>query len=337
MMYVGAQKGDWVTETTYRYVGSNKGDLMFAAPVQRNWLPCCLALLALLLLGLLLFFLIGFTTTTTFAVGHIGTCLFWGDPHVLTFDGARPSFYGDGEYWIVHNDKVKIQGRYMGTKYTLGLAATQKVAISGPFVDNHKIEVEPMEKAFGGAILVDGVEVLPNFGSLSVGGAIIKYDDSGELVDQATSKWQKHIVHMDLPEGISMTVYRWGNYLDLKINMPPMETDGGCGNFNGNVDDDTTQAIFERVGARVPASDMLFSRGTSAEFTPEEKEMLQKYCSSVTVANAKLHCVKELPAGVSEEGINACIFDQCFGMNEHALQTAKQFASEEVRKNIGLE
>merc|ERR1719296_246929 len=84
----------------------------------------------------------------------VRSCLLWGDPHLVSFDGARPSFYGNGEYWIVKNDDVHTQGRFMGTKYTYGLAATQKVAIGGRFLKNHIIEVEPMEHKYGGHLQV---------------------------------------------------------------------------------------------------------------------------------------------------------------------------------------
>mmetsp|Transcript_97480 Transcript_97480/g.203446 ORF Transcript_97480/g.203446 Transcript_97480/m.203446 type:complete len:442 (+) Transcript_97480:65-1390(+) len=338
IIYVGSEQGDWVTETTYRFVGEGQGDLMFVSPVQRNWIPCLLAFLGLLLLSTVLVIWSPQSTTTTFAPGHLGTCLFWGDPHLQTFDGARPSFYGDGEYWIVKNPSVKIQGRYMGTKWTLGLAATSKVAVSGPFIDNHLIEVEPMEKDFGGAILLDGVEVLNKFGTLKFSGARITYDDQGELVDEATSKWKKNIVHMDLPKGISMTVFRWDNYLDLKITMPPMETDGSCGNFNGDASDDTVEAIFDRVGARVDKEDLLFSRGASISMSSQAEDMLRKYCVGDKLQNATNECLKEIPATArTTEEVSACTFDHCFGMNAHALQIAKQFATEKERENLGIE
>jgi len=339
MTYVGGDKGDWIAETTYRYVGSGKGDLSFVTGTQRNWCPCITAALCLLLLGILAFIFLGtFVTTTTYSAGSIKECLFWGDPHVQTFDGGRPSFYGDGEYWIVKNDDVHIQGRYMGTEYTLGLAATQKVAVGGPFVNNHVIEVEPMQQAFGGRILIDGVEVLKNFGTISVGGATVTYNDQGTLVDEAASIWDKNIVHMDLPQGISMTVYRWGNYLDLKMAMAPLAggQDGSCGNFNGDASDDTTEAIFNRIGARVAPGGNMFSTRATVQFTPQMGEMLREHCPVETLTRVDKECHAELSNPTTIE-INACLFDGCFGSNEHALQTAKQYVSAAERKRIGLD
>jgi len=345
MAVVGYGAGDWVTETTYKFVGGGRGDLSIVTPTKRNFMPC-LALVALLVLGVVGVLLVATPAPTTTMKAVVDPqpqakeCVFWGDPHVVTFDGGRPSFYGDGEYWIVRNDLVKIQGRFMGTKYTFGLAATQKVAVGGPFIGNHVIEVEPMEKEFGGSILVDGEPVLAQYGTYSVGGvATLTYDGVGELPDMAASQWTKNIVHMYLPQGVSLTVYRWGNYLDLRIKMPPLRggQDGSCGNFNGDPADDTTQAIFERVGVRVGQGEMLFKNRATIVFTPEMEDMLRTNCPAQDLLASREHCQKELPQEASTIQMNSCLFDWCFGMNEHALRTAKTYATPEERVALGVE
>mmetsp|Transcript_67993 Transcript_67993/g.195177 ORF Transcript_67993/g.195177 Transcript_67993/m.195177 type:complete len:417 (-) Transcript_67993:307-1557(-) len=344
MAFVGVGFGDWVTETTYKYVGGGRGDLSIVTPTKRNFMPC-LALVALLVLGVVGVLLVATPAPTTTMKAVVDPqpqakeCVFWGDPHVVTFDGGRPSFYGDGEYWIVRNDLVKIQGRFMGTKYTFGLAATQKVAVGGPFIGNHVIEVEPMEKEFGGSILVDGEPVLAQYGTYSVGGvATLTYDGVGELPDMAASQWTKNIVHMYLPQGVSLTVYRWGNYLDLRIKMPPLRggQDGSCGNFNGDATDDTTAEIFKRIGARVGTSDMLFSKRAEVSFTVEEMQMLREHCSPQMIVEGELECRKELGQNASTTQVNACVFDVCFGMNEHALRSAEVYSTAEERDELGI-
>jgi len=260
---------------------------------------------------------------------EIKTCLFWGDPHIVSFDGARPSFYGNGEYWIVKNDKVHIQGRYMGTKYTYGLAATQKVAIGGPFLEGHKIEIEPMEHTYGGQIKVDGSPVLSTFGEYRIGNiATIDYNGNGELVDEAASVWTTRAVHLSLPMGVHMTVFRWGNYIDMKITMPKLEggVDGSCGNFNDDASDDTPSEIFKRVGARLTHSDTLFSTPLHVEISSEEKQMLQKQCPQNTLTEARSSCVQQIQ-GANDAQVESCSFDVCFGMNEHALRSAKNYAT----------
>lgn len=260
----------------------------------------------------------------------VKTCLFWGDPHLVSFDGARPSFYGAGEFWIVKNDQIHIQGRYMGTKYTYGLAATQKVAIGGPFLHGHTIEVEPIEHAYGGHILVDGTPVLKDFGQYRIGNfATIDYNGQGKLVDEAASVWTTRAVHLSLPMSVRMTIFRWGNYLDLKLEMPkPVGgLDGSCGNFNNDPSDDTPAAIFQRIGARVPPSELMFNTNAIVQITAEEVAMLRTQCPSRTLASARSECQRELGQQATDVQIQACSFDVCFGMNEHALRVAKNYAT----------
>jgi len=346
LTFVGTGRGDWITETTYKYVGAGAGDLTVVT-TSRSYMPmACLAAVAVALATLLLVaLLIAPTPSSTIKTAGPSTtlaprpppmrktCSFWGDPHIVTFDGARPSIYGDGEFWIVKHSDVKIQGRYMGTAYTYGLAATQKIAVGGPFLGGHTIEVEPMETAYGGHILVDGQVVLSTFGNYTVGNNVakIRYDGIGELPDKAASKWESRIVHMELPKGITFTVFRWGNYLDLTLEMTPLEggQDGSCGNFNGDATDDTTAEIFKRIGARVGTSDMLFSKRAEVSFTVEEMQMLREHCSPQMIVEGELECRKELGQNASTTQVNACVFDVCFGMNEHALQTAKKYATPE--------
>lgn len=265
-------------------------------------------------------------------------CLFWGDPHILSFDGARPSFYGDGEFWIVKNKNVYIQGRYMGTQYTYGLAATNKVALGGPFLKGHTIMVEPMDN--NGKIFVDGQEVCRNRGcsySVANGLATIRHDDVGQLVDQAASQFERHMVHIDLPLGIQLTVFRWTNYLDLDLRMPKLDggVDGSCGNYNGNAEDDTTQAIFQRIGARIQDGEMLMKHRAVVTFSSEEYDMLMQ-CAVDIRTSARQKCEKELETSrPTENELHACMFDECFGMNEHALRTARTFASKEDRIAAG--
>lgn len=255
--------------------------------------------------------------------------MFWGDPHIQTFDKARPSFYGEGEFWIVKSATVHIQGRYMGTVYTHGLAATNKIVVGGPFLKGHTIAVGPLEGE-GSGIFVDGKPELSSLSStFNVHGlATLTYDSSGKLVDEAQSKFGKHIVHMDLPLGVRVTVDRWKNYLDLKIQMTPQpDQDGSCGNFNGSPADDTTEAIFGRIGARVAPDDLLFHEHTHVHFTPEMWKMMLADCAPEKLKHGKSKCQTEMPASeMKSKEMNACIFDHCYGANEHALRYAKTFA-----------
>lgn len=332
MHYVGDGCGEYVPEVNYRYVGHGMGHFMVQRRVGYFW-PVLACTVVLSIIVTVLLFLIPGPTTTTYKFSRSTPpprgrreCLFWGDPHVKTFDGARPSFYGSGEFWIIKNDDVKVQGRYLGTKYTHGLAATNKIVVSGDFINGHKIEVGPVE---GGHISVDDVNVLPELGGIYDlrGFGVIRYNGIGELVDEAQSNYTKRIVHMDLPNAVTITVYRWSNYLDLKLEMPKMVVDGSCGNWNDDPMDDTTEEIFKRIGARIAPGENIFDRRTEVEVTPEMVEMLQTKCPMGTMRIAEQECHSTLASEMQDSlQMQACLYDVCFGDNEHALRTAKTFA-----------
>jgi len=363
MTFVGAGGGDFKTETTYKYVGAGQGDILFLTQKRKTYygLAACLAVLVTIAVAISMSQgtpvstmkaaqLVSSTmapigvpppqsepTTTTPAPPK--TCMFWGDPHVVTFDEARPSFYGDGEFWIVKNSQVSIQGVYRGTQYTYGLAATHKVAIGGAFIGNHIIEVEPMED--DGKIMIDGKEICKNLGTNYENENpnfpfTIVHDDVGVLPDRAASQFKRHIVHISLPMGIKMTVFRWTNYMDLTIEMQPLPggQDGSCGNFNGDPSDDTTPLIFERVGVRIADGEMLFNNRSPDAWSVEEAEML-KTCDSQTYADAQLTCKEEIKGALTTTMLHECMFDLCFGMNEHALRTARTFATEADKAAAG--
>jgi hypothetical protein len=336
MTFVGTGQGDYITETSYKYVGRGAGIFSMVAP-RRSFLPqlCGALSLVLVIILVILFWPTEDPTTTTTSMAAVlapvkGTCEFWGDPHIKSFDGARLSFYGDGEFWVVKSDKIKIQGVYMGTKWTHGLAATSKIVVSGPFIGNRKIVVGSLET---GPITVDGVPVLTTFPSTytlqGVMSGTLSYNNQGQLVDKADhDPASSKILHMALPGQVNIEVMRWENYVDLKIEMPKQTSqDGSCGNFNGRADDDTTAAIMQRIGARVADGDLLFQHRHTVDFTQEMQAMLEAQCVGAALTKATTECQQELPApsAASKNTMNSCLFDHCFGYNQHALRTAKTY------------
>jgi len=192
-----------------------------------------------------------------------------------------------------------------------------------------------MESGEDGKIKVDDVPVCNTLGchydlvhdDKQLG--TIDFNTEGELPDSAASQFKREIVHLDLPLGVSLTVFRWTNYMDLIIKMPQLEggQDGACGNFNGQVEDDSVRAIFDRIGARVGAGELLFSHRVDVEFTMEEVDMLNT-CPDAGLEDARSKCKMELEGtNPTTNQLHACMFDRCFGMNEHALRTARTFAS----------
>jgi hypothetical protein len=114
MSYVGMGGGSWVQETTYKYVGPGYGD--FEGTWRQPGAPWCLGLVVLALVVVLVVLLVGVGGTTTTTVKSnfvppiptlppappVGECIMWGDPHVQSFDGGMPNFYGEGEFGLFH-------------------------------------------------------------------------------------------------------------------------------------------------------------------------------------------------------------------------------------------
>jgi len=338
MTFVGAGWGDYVTETTYKYVGAGAGNLTFMSrPVYLcgRVTICIVAPLIILLLVIVLLLrpvTTSSTTTTSWPTNRpeviisnptIGECTFWGDPHIKTFDGGRPSFYGDGEFWILKSRDIFIQGRYQGTKYTEGLAATNKVIVSGPFIQGRRITVGTIES---GVFMLDASPICSTFPcSYRIGTlANIEYNSQGSLVDEATASWQRRIVHLILPNNIRMDIYRWANYLDLRITMPRpnFPIDGSCGNFNGILADDSTVAIMDRMGARVEQGQNLFGSRIEVGWTPTEEKLLSM-CPRDKYTRAQGHCNQVFRNTATDRQQKSCMLDYCWGDNHHALRMAK--------------
>lgn len=260
-------------------------------------------------------------------IARMGECIFWGDPHIRTFDGGRPSFYGDGEYWIVKSSQVYIQGRFRGTAYTEGLSATNKIIIGGPFLQGHTIAVGTIES---GEFLIDGAPACSNFPSRCgiPGLASITYSSQGDLPDEAgTSQGQsgpRRIAHIRLPLKVTVEVYRWNNYLDLRITLPSsIQPDGCCGNFNGNPADDSSMAIMERQAARVRKGENMFGHRVEVGWTATEEKLLSM-CAADKRQRAEQYCHGVFGGEGTVRQHKSCYLDYCWGDNHHALREAKR-------------
>jgi len=338
--YVGAGHGDFAPQPAgYNYVGQGAGSYTKEVTTSfYGWKlrPCCIALLCLLLLLPLLWLLLprGGTTESVPSepqiqvktpspmpapvlppppppTNPVGVCTVFGDPHVLTFDQKRADYYSPGEYWIVKSDKVKIQGRYLPTRMTSGLACAKVLAVG---FKGHKIFVSSTTATF------DGKPILTAFNSnFNLAGVVeMQYNGVGVLLQKGRQGKALHIVHIKLfdgtPEGIIIQVNRWnepseGHYINIRITMHPQPgQDGHCGNFNGNpVDDDRVQ-VRSRLGKTgVPPGDLLFKTKTPvvAANRPDINN-----CEASKLETARSLCKKKEGKLIPSMG---CLVDVCFG------------------------
>ena len=314
MTFVGAGMGSYTTETTYKYFGAG-GEFAYVTPKRSIFGIVAGGVCTVLVLVVVLIIILMPTTTTTTPppLGPPGSCLMWGDPHVETFDHSFPNFFEEGEFWVVKSPMVYLQGRFLATPFTKGLAATHAIAVGGPFMQGHTIIVGPMDN---GQILIDGQPACVGFPSTCgiAGVATVSYNSEGKLVDSAQSHLVKHIVHIDAPLGVHLQVMRWANHINVKITMRPRAggQDGVCGNFNGNADDDTTEQIMARAG-RVPPNECIFHHQTPPKPPPNTQ------CPDGKMVQAKILCKKERPEATGEL-LQACAFDVCIGGPQYAAQ-----------------
>merc|ERR1740120_678722 len=377
LSYVGSGCGDYIQETTYRYVGCGAGEFEVVTPKKTNYFFFFAGGVGALLLVVLVLLLMpqpATSTTTTSGLPYdcdaglanaqrgwsiskkawccthankgctttqaptpkppspVKVCTLWGDPHVIAFDqvgtdkNQASSFYGDGDFWLVKSDTVHIQGRFEGTRYTEGLAATNQIAVGGPFLHGHKIEVGTRDS---GVLTVDGQPVMSAFpGSYSGDGFTLSYNGLGHVPDVVPEGNEKRIVHMALPLGVHVRVYQWSNYVEVQVQMSAQPgQDGVCGNFNGNLHDDTTQAIIQRIGARVRPSESLLSGSAKIDFTEQMRKMMEAECPTATRSAAQGSCTRELAELATVPNlVSSCMFDTCFGMNVRARSHAKTYA-----------
>lgn len=240
---------------------------------------------------------------------------------------SATSFYSSGDFWLVKSASVHIQARFEATKYTEGLSATNRIAVGGPFLQGHRIELGTHDS---GVSTVDGDPVLGAFPSGFTSDIFnLRYDDDAmEPPDMLPKKNKKRVVHMSLPLGVSVTVYRWENYLDVRIRMPPRPgQDGVCGNGNGDAGDDSTRRIMARLGSsRVDVGDELLSGRPEIDYTPQMAKMMEAECAVSLQARGQDLCRRQLGRAAPVNETRSCMFDYCFGVNVHARSDAKGYS-----------
>jgi len=257
--------------------------------------------------------------------GPKGYCLAWGDPHLETFDHTFVDIFSEGEFWLVKSKEVLIQSRLMATPYTSGLAATHSIVVGGPILQNHRLEIMPLEN--GGQILWDGKAILKDFPSTFLTGCCgeIRYDGTGDLVDVSmlakSNGMGARIVHVDLVKDVKVEVMRWANHINVRVVLSQgFDVDGLCGKFNNDPADDTHNKIRLRIGGRVPANELLFHDGP-IEVHPLKKRYTLDDCDPNRMASARSTCLQDRPENMGVL-LEDCVFDVCFGGQQYAAEDA---------------
>lgn len=168
--------------------------------------------------------------------------------------------YDRGDFWLVKNDWVQIQGRYnVSAEFGGSRSGLSALAIGGPIVgDEGKLLVEPKT----GAVTFFGERVRPvqeYMKDTSAGRVQARtYFDAFTEGGVAPSG-----VDLSLPGNVFVQVRRYNTHLDAKITMPHSAgmVDGQCGNFNGDPHDDSLDEIQERMNTvGIAADDLLFEK-----------------------------------------------------------------------------
>jgi hypothetical protein len=263
------------------------------------------------------------------------SCTIWGDPHINVFDSglfglpkvAPVGMYTTGDYWLVQNTHVEIQGWYGVTVYTpSGQSALVGLAVGGTFLKNHTLIIEPTDD--GGLITWDGTEILSTFPSTFTIPRLINvsYTPGTKHIDDVEIGYAVKLLTVLLPSTVQLTVNRWPKHIDVIIQMPQLVDgqDGHCGNFNLDVDDDTTELIMQRIGSPVASGDLLFAP-LSSSISPQDSQphapLTLADCDSQRKVEATQLC--EATGHKADSNLlDACIFDVCFGGKEFAKQDA---------------
>jgi len=242
--------------------------------------------------------------------GPSGTCVVWGDPHILTFDKKRVDFYTPGEYWIVKSSTVFIQGLYRPTHATSGLSVMKQIAFGGPFMQGHKLIIGCTTASY------DGQPVLAGFPSNFQNNLVqATYDGNGATMQDGRSGKALHIVHLTLPLGVNVQINRWiepaeGNYINAKITMSAQpQQDGHCGNFNNNQADDDRLQIRARVGTTgVAQGELLFPIQKTPIGQSSRPDI--NNCPRPKLEDARTRCKQKEHKFIPSM---ACLVDVCFG------------------------
>jgi len=165
--------------------------------------------------------------------------------------------YATGDYWLLKNNFVHIQGRYqLSADFEGNRSAVGAIAVGGPFLEGSKLTVEPKSGAvkWNDEMLSENTETEL---ATSTRHVLVKTYSNADPENRDTPSG----VEVKLPFGVFLEVRRYTAHLNVKITTKklPGSIDGQCGNFNGDAMDDTIENIESRMhSVSVAPEDLLF-------------------------------------------------------------------------------
>jgi hypothetical protein len=152
----------------------------------------------------------------------------------------------NGTFWLVKSSAVHIQGRYGQNQKHPELTSLDAFAVGGPFLNDNVLVIRPLS----GAVTWNNLEILSSLPSVFTNRYVsARYHKGAEMVKDGS---MAPAIEVSLPRGVKLTINRWATMLEAKIDMCLEENqDGQCGNFNGNVTDDTEEQIMTRIGQKI--------------------------------------------------------------------------------------
>lgn len=216
---------------------------------------------------------------------------------------------------------VWIQGRYLPTPVTNGLAVMKEIAFGGPFLES-KDGGDNILRITALTATWNGKPIIPDFPDAWKNKdprVEIVTDENGEILQPSREGKKLHVVHVKLPLNVDLQINRWnepseGDYINAQITMPPQpEQDGHCGNFNGDPSDDTRPLIRDRVGtAGVDPEDLLFHVKTPVR-QPNRPDLND--CPTEKADRARDLCASKSKNHMASQD---CMIDVCFGGEKFA-------------------
>ncbi|KAK7477014.1 hypothetical protein BaRGS_00031694, partial [Batillaria attramentaria] len=201
----------------------------------------------------------------------VTTALLWGDPHLITLDGAEYSFNGWGEYVILKTSdgSLEVQGR---TSKLQGFNVTVFTAFALKNENDPPVEVQHADNSGNGQlkVLLNGTEFLDN-----------EVMEDNTYLEKLNSAKDVQII---LTSGVSIMVSAMSDRLSLKFLAPPGDLQESSG-LLGYVDGDDKNDFMFRNGTFTDSQpEHIFQFGQSW-LIPNENQSLFTYQSGSDFAS----------------------------------------------------